>query len=70
MLEYTAATTNATNKIVATPKVETAEVEIESDDATIADDGTATWSAGANLVTITVTDVVLSKTYKVTVTKS
>lgn len=68
--EYTATTTNSTNKITATPADETAEVAIESDDATIAADGTATWAAGANEVTITVTKGDLERVYTVTVTKS
>lgn len=72
--EYTATTTNSTNKITATAKNENATVVIESDDATIASDGTATWVTGDNVVTITVTvedgaDVV-EKKYTVTVTKS
>ena len=72
--EYATATTNATNKIVATPEDENAVVAIESDDATIADDGTATWDTGENEVTITVTngtgDNEVEKVYTVTVTKS
>lgn len=68
--EYTAATTNATNKITATAEHEFAVVEITSKDATIASDGTATWAAGANVVTITVTCGNLEKVYTVTVTKS
>lgn len=68
--EYTATTTNATNKITATPEDENAAVTIESDDATIADDGTATWAAGDNVVTITVTNGGLEKVYTATVTKS
>lgn len=70
MTEYSAATTNATNKIVATAAHEFATVEIDSDDATIAADGTATWAAGANVVEITVTCGDLEKVYTVTVTKS
>lgn len=70
VLEYTASTTNSTNKITATPVDETATVEIESDDATIAADGTATWAAGDNVVTVTVTKGDVEKVYTVTVTKS
>lgn len=74
MTEYTATTTNATNKITATAKDETATVVIASDDATIASDGTATWAAGDNVVTITVTvgegESAVEKEYTVTVTKS
>lgn len=69
MTEYTATTTNATNKITATPAHELASVAIESDDASIAADGTATWASGENVVEITVTCGDLEKVYTVTVTK-
>lgn len=70
MTEYAAATTNSTNKITATPAHEFATVTIESDDATIASDGTATWAVGANVVEITVNCGDLEEVYTVTVTKS
>lgn len=70
MTEYTATTTNATNKITATPAHEFATVTIESDDATIASDGTATWATGDNVVEITVECGNLTETYTVTVTAS
>lgn len=70
MTEYTAETTNATNKISAKAAHEFAEVVIESDDASIASDGTATWETGENVVTITVTCGDLEKVYTVTVTAS
>lgn len=70
MTEYTATTTNATNKITAIPAHELATVMIESDDATIAPDGTATWAVGANVVEITVTCGDLEEVYTATVTKS
>ena len=65
---YTAATENASDQITATATDEDAEVVIASDDATIGDDGTATWSEGENEVTVTVTVDGGSKTYTVTVT--
>ena len=68
--EYTAATTNDTNKITAEATDENATVIIESDDATIAADGTATWAAGENTVTITVTNGDEEEVYTVVVTKS
>lgn len=68
--EYTAATTNSTNKITATAADEASVITIESDDATIASDGTATWAAGENEVTITVTNGDVEKVYTITVTKS
>ena len=69
-LVYTATTENETDQITATPTANYADVTIASEDATIADDGTATWAEGENVVNITVTDGGASKTYKVTVTKS
>lgn len=68
--EYTATTSNSTNKITATAADETATVTIASKDATIADDGTATWAEGDNIVTVTVTLGTNSNVYTVTVTKS
>lgn len=69
-LVYTATTENESDQITATPTANYADVTIASEDATIADDGTATWAEGENVVNITVTDGGASKTYKVTVTKS
>ncbi len=66
--EYTATTTNASDKVTATATKETDTITIASEDATIADDGTATWSAGENVVTITVTEDNRSNVYTVTVT--
>lgn len=67
---YTATTTNTTNTITATPVDEGATVVIESDDATINSSNVATWAAGDNEVTITVTKGDVEKVYVVTVTKS
>ena len=70
MTEYTATTTNATNKVTATPADETAEVEILVGETEIENGASATWEAGENIVTVTVTDGTVSKVYTVTVTKS
>ena len=70
MTEYTATTTNATNKVTATPADETAEVEILVGETEIENGASATWAAGENTVTVTVTDGTVSKAYTVTVTKS
>ena len=74
VVEYTATTTNATNKITAEAEWSDSTISIESEDATIATDGTATWETGDNVVEITVTAVegyeTETKTYTVTVTKS
>ncbi len=67
-VEYTATTTNASDVITATATDETATVVIESDDATIGDDGEATWAEGDNVVTITVTGDTDETVYTVTVT--
>lgn len=68
-LDYTVATANATDLIVATPEDNAATVEIASTDATISS-GTATWAAGENTVTITVTNGGFSRVYTVVVTKT
>ena len=67
--EYTANTTNTSDKIVAVAEDNTATVAIASEDATISD-GTATWGTGLNTVTVTVTNGSQSKVYTLKVTKS
>ena len=68
MTEYTAETTNASDQISATATDTDATVEILSDDATIADDGTATWGEGENVVQIAVSKGGFTNLYTVTVT--
>ena len=69
MLKYTATTTNATNKITATPTDETAEIEILVGETEVPNGGTATWEDGENVVTITVSGNGTDDTvYTVTVT--
>lgn len=68
--EYTATTTNATNKVTATPEDEDAEVTIMLGDTEITNGESATWEAGENVLEITVTNGDTEKTYTVTVTKS
>lgn len=70
MTEYTATTSNATNKVTATPADETATVEILVGETALENGASATWAAGENTVTVTVTDGTVSKAYTVTVTKS
>lgn len=73
MTEYTAATSNATNKVTATAADETAVVTIELDGTEIENGSSPSWAAGENELTITVTDgedATLTKVYTVTVTKS
>lgn len=69
---YTAATTNATNTITATPANAGATVEIMVGDVSVNNGSAATWAEGANTVTITVTaaDRTTTGVYTVTVTKS
>lgn len=69
--EYTAATTNATNKVTATATEETAEIEIILNEETEITNGqSATWEEGENVLTITVTAGTETKEYTVTVTAS
>lgn len=67
---YTAATTNATNTITATPSDAGASISIKVGDKVIDNGSAAAWESGANTVTITVTaeDGTTTKTYTVTVT--
>lgn len=67
---YTAATTNATNIITATPTDSRAAVKILNGSTAVANGTAATWAAGANTLTVTVTNGKASTTYTVTVTKS
>ncbi len=69
-LTYTCATTDSTNVITATAADENATVVIKNGTTTVNSGSAATWSAGANTVTITVTRANITKVYTVTVTKS
>lgn len=62
-------TSAATNKITATPEDEDATVEILVGETEIESGNSATWSAGENTVTITVTNDDVEKVYTVVVTK-
>lgn len=70
VFSYTAATTAATNTITATAAKSKAEVGIKNGSTDVTNGSSATWSAGANTVTVTVTNGTTVKTYTVTVTKS
>lgn len=67
---YTATTTNTTNKVSATAESKAATVAIKLGDTEIANESSPTWEAGANVLTITVTNGKATKVYTVTVTKS
>lgn len=74
-VSYTAATTNATNKVAAVANDSDAAVEIKLGGTTKATgtgsaEETVTWASGANALTVDVTTAAGSKTYTVTVTKS
>lgn len=66
---YTATTRNATNTITAVPASGSAEVAITVGDKEVTNGAATSWAAGANTVTIKVTDGDQEKTYTVTVTK-
>lgn len=67
-MEYTAETSNATNKITATPKDETFTIEILNGETEIENGASATWAEGENTVTVTVSDGENDNVYTVTVT--
>ena len=68
MLEYTATTQNATNKITATPTDPYATVDILVGETEIENGSSATWSDGENVVKITVSGGAPDTVYTVTVT--
>ena len=74
MTEYTATTTGSSAKVTATPADESASVSIKKGNTTVTNGGNASFSSGANTLTITVTDGTYPKTvtkvYTVTVTRS
>lgn len=67
---YTAATTDSTNTITAVAADSTATVTIKNGSDTVESGSAATWTAGANAVTVTVTNGDYTKTYNINVTKS
>ena len=70
MTEYTATTTNATNKITATPEDEDATIVILNGETPVENKAPATWAEGENTLTVTVTKGSAEKTYTVVVTKT
>jgi hypothetical protein len=68
--EYTATTTNATNKVTATPTDPNATVKIVLGESTEIENGSsAEWEVGDNVLTITVSGGAPDTVYTVTVTK-
>lgn len=68
--EYTANTSATSDKITAGAEDSNATVVIKNGSTTVTNGNAATWSAGENTVTITVTSGSISKVYTVVVTKS
>lgn len=66
---YTATTSNASNKVTATPTDEDATVEILVGETEIENGSNASWEEGENTLTITVTNGTSETVYTVTVTK-
>ena len=70
--EYTATTTNASNKVTATAADPTATIEILNGETEVENGQSASWSVGDNTLTVKVSDgrgPTVEKTYTVTVTR-
>ena len=70
MTEYAVTTTNASNKVTATPESADAEVVITANDVEIESGDSVTWTEGENKVVVEVTGDDGTTTYTVTVTAS
>ncbi len=70
VFEYTATTTNATNKITADTLSGSALIVIEVNGVAHVNGAAANWLLGDNTVVITVTNGVATEVYEITVTKS
>lgn len=68
-LAYTATTSNATNKVTATPTDDTAEVTILVGETPVENGSSASWAEGENTLTVTVTGTTDETVYTVTVTR-
>ena len=66
---YTATTTDDANAVTATATDQDADVEIKLGSTEIENGGDATWEAGENTLTVTVSNLGKSTVYTVTVTK-
>lgn len=67
--EYTVTTSNAQNKVTATPADEDATVEISLGITPLENGTSAQWATGENTLTVKVTNGTSVTTYTVTVTK-
>lgn len=70
MTEYAITTTNASNKVTATPESADATVVITANDVEIESGDSVTWEEGDNEVVVEVTGDDGTTTYTVTVTAS
>lgn len=70
MTEYAVTTTNASNKVTATPESADATVVITANDVEIESGDSVTWEEGENEVVVEVTGDDGTTTYTVTVTAS
>ena len=66
--DYAVTTTNASNKVTATPESANAEVVITANDVEIESGDSVTWESGENEVVVKVTGSRGTTTYTVTVT--
>ena len=67
-MEYTATTSNASNKVTATATDEDATIVIKNGTTTVTNGGNATWTEGENTLTVTVSEYGGETVYTVTVT--
>lgn len=67
---YTAATTNTSDTVIAIPANDNAKVVMKLGTETVKNGTAIKWAAGANTLTVTVTNGAATKVYTVTVTKS
>lgn len=70
VVTYTANTINATNTVTATPEDEKATVTIMNGETPVTNGQAATWTEGANTLTITVKNGTAQKVYTVSVNKT
>ncbi len=69
MLEYTATTANASNKVTATPTDPAATISILVGETEVENGSSASWTVGENTLTITVSGGAPDTVYTVTVTR-
>ena len=70
VLDYAVATTSATDVITVVPHVLAEDLTITNGVTAVANGAAATWSSGANTVTVSYKVGVATITYTITVTKS